>query len=292
MSSRLLRRVLPIFVVGAAVAASSLIAVESASAGPISAPYTCGAKALNGTKLKIKFNLDTTAPSRMYVGQSTSPTLIVKATIPRNVVGLAAFFGVKSASAIGTFGVVINGTLRKRPLVFPRTDIPQTPTDFPVTIMVPLPAATRSTVGVVTYKPGPVAVTLYGYKNKTADGGASFGNVTASCTSDAPKKVIDSIAFVKSATAVSTTAAYSKVTKKLSETATVTAASGSVPAGFVTATLYKGQSKVASKKIALINGVASAAFGALKPGSYKLVTTYAGTKALKASSKVNTFTIK
>jgi hypothetical protein len=265
-----------------------------AASGPVSSPYTCSAEALNGNTLDISFALTTTAPAKIYVGKSHTPTLVVKATIPGNIVFLASVFGVKSASATGTVTVKINGVASSRQLLFPRTDIPQSAQAFPVTINVGLPKLSPTAVGSVTYKPGPVALTLEGY-NKTvaaAAAGDSVGTIAAECTSKAPNQVIDTVSFVRSATRIA-----GKLTsvpgKKVRATATVTATSGIVPVGTMTAKVFRGKKLLATRKATLAKGAVAAVFPKpAKKGRYKVVISYAGSKAHLASSTAKTFRIR
>lgn len=293
MSSHLRRRALSLPVLLcttlAVVAAPSL---SPSYAAPVASPATCSADGLDG-ELELDFVMDVT-PARVYVGRSVSPKLTVKATIPANVVGLAAFFGVKSASATGTYTVGINGTPTPRSFVFPRTDIPQSATPFTATIVMSLPALTRTTTAAISYQPGPVELTLTGY-NKTkaqAADGDSVGSVDAQCTPDSPNQVIGKVAFVKSPTAVTTATSYAREAKKVKAVAKVTAASGVVPRGTVTSVLYRGQTKIKSRTATLVGGRATVVFtGVKKKGTYKVVSRYSGSGAHNPSTKARTFRI-
>lgn len=294
MTSHLRRRALVACVLltsGTLVGASLL---TPATAAPVTSPVTCKSDALEGQSLDLDFTLNV-LPTQAYVGRTVTPKMVVKATIPGNIVGLAAFFGVKSASATGTFNVGVNGTTSPRPFVFPRTDIPQSATPYTATINVGLPAVKRTAVSSVLYKPGNVAITLTGYNKKKADAapGDSVGSVDADCTSKSPNQVIGKVAFVKSPTAVAASVAYAGAAKKVTSLAKVTAVSGVVPTGKVTSVLFRGTTKVKTLTATLVGGKATTVFtGVQRKGSYKVVTTYGGSAAHKASTRTKFFSIR
>ncbi|MCW2786339.1 MAG: Adhesin-like protein [Marmoricola sp.] len=265
-----------------------------AGAGPVSSPYTCSSPSLNGQALKLDLNLDTTAPATLYVGRSVTPTLVIKAKIPGSIVALASLFGVKSASATGTYTIGINGTATKLALTFPRTDIPQSSTDFPVTLHLPMPKLTATAPGKVVFTPGPVALTLTGYNRtaETATSGDSVGSVDAACTSDTPKQKIDTVSYAKAPTTTTDVASYAKATKKLAAHVTVTSKTGAVPAGSVTLVLSRNGAQVRTATLTLVNGAASHTFSGIgRAGSYELVTRYGGSHTLRGSSTSKSFTI-
>lgn len=292
MTSLLRRRV--------ALASAALLALAGATsavpagAAAVKTPYTCTAPDYNDQKFKIDFAVDIT-PLKVYVGTTKSPKAVVKATIPGNIVGLAAFFGIKSASATGKFSLNTGGTMKASSFTFPRTNIPQQAQSYTAVINVPLPAVSSKVVRTLTYKPGPIAVTLTGY-NKTkenAEPGDNVGSLDAGCTSDTPNQVLRTLAFVKSPTAVAAALTYSKATKRATETVKVNATSGVVPTGSVTATLFRGTSKVAAKTVALSGGKATVAFAGVKAkGSYKVVTRYNGSAAHNPSTATRSITVR
>lgn len=278
-----------------AASGTSLISpVSAAAAAPTKAPYRCEAEALNGNKLDITFTVATT-PANIYVGRTATPKMVVEAIIPGNIVALASFFGVKSASATGNFSVKRGSATTARPFVFPRTDIPQTNKDFPVTINVPLPKLTSKAVGTVIYKPGPIAITLTGYDKKKADAqaGDEMGSIPASCSAKTPNQTLAKVNFIKSPTATTTAATYAKATKKVTSVSKVAAASGVAPTGKATAVLYRGKTKVRTVTTSLVGGKSTAVFtGIATKGAYKVVTTYGGSAAHKGSTRTKTFTIR
>jgi hypothetical protein len=277
-----------------AVASWTVPADATTSAAATKAAYTCESPSLNGNKLDITFTV-ASSPASIYVGRSATPKLIVNAIIPGNIVGLAAFFGVKSASATGTFSLKANGVTTARPFVFPRTDIPQTAKDFPVRIDVTLAALKAAKVGSVVYKPGPVAITLTGY-NKTkveAADGDDIGSVDASCAADNPNQAAATIGFVRSPTAIGAPVTYTKATRTAVSAITVIASSGITPYGKVTSVLYRGATRIKSVTKSLVAGKATTAFGGVrKKGTYKILTTYSGSGAHRPATRTRRFTVR
>lgn len=294
MTSPLRRRALltsALLTSGALIGAS---ATFPAAAGEVRSPATCKSAALEGQTLDLDFTVNIT-PTTAYVGRTVTPKMVVKATIPGNIVGLAAFFGVKSASATGTFKVGSGGVVSPRPFVFPRTDIPQSATPYTATINLALLPVKRTAIGSVTYKPGNVDISLTGYNKKKADAapGDDVGTVDADCTSKAPNQTIGSVTFVKSPTALASSVGYAKAAKKVTAVSRVTARSGVTPYGKVTSVLYKGTTKVRTLVATLSAGKATAVFtGVRAKGSYKVVSTYSGSPAHKTSKQTRFFAIR
>jgi hypothetical protein len=267
-----------------------------AVAASLNTTYNCSSPDYNsGSTQAISFT-ESISPATVYIGKSASPALVVKATIPSSLATLITLFGIKSASATGTFPVVINGAAKSLPFTYPRTDLPGGGSAFAVTIKVPLPKLAAPSLSKVTYSSGAnVAVALTGYNQTTEheQSGDSVGSISATCTLSGVSKTIGTITHVKAPTKTKATAAYGKAKKRVTASAKVTASSGALPSGDVTFSLYRNGTKIRTASVSLAGGSASKVFGGVhRPGSYKVVADYAGAGALRSSSASKSFKVR
>jgi hypothetical protein len=250
--------------------------------------FNCSAPGIGSQALD--FVLDTNAPAKMYVGKSIAPKLFVKVTIPSLVIQLAEspLVNVTQADATGKVTVGVNGKAVVANVTYPRTQLPSPARDFPVNLPVTLPKLTPTSAGTIRYTPGPLTATLNGYDAE----GTNKGSVTANCTVKDTGKVIDTIKVIKSPTKINGSAAYGKAKERVVDSVKLTATSGIMPTGSITVRLFRNGHKLRSATIPLVVGQASKVFnGVHKPGAYKVVTTYAGSRALLSSSKSKSFRI-
>ncbi|MET3962078.1 hypothetical protein ABIE44_002012 [Marmoricola sp. OAE513] len=293
--------VLSILLVLGFVTAIAGLTVTPADATAVSAPHHCKA---DGLDQELDLNFSVEIGGAAYVSAAKGPKLTIKATIPSNIVGLAALFGVKSASATGSYTLSIGGVSKAVPFVFPRTDIPQTAKAFTATITTSLPAVTGSLGKKVTYKTlaststPVVQLSLTGYNRTKAQAraGDDVGSVDAQCTTTSPNQTIGTATLQKSPTRVAASIARKASTKKVVSNVTLSATSGVVPTGAATATLYRGAKKVASKSVSLSKGRATAVFTGVKKRAsavtWKVVWTYGGNAAVLGSTGSRSVTKK
>lgn len=277
-------------VLGVSAAALTTPVVVQADTGPMA--YSCTAPGIGSQDLN--FELGTNAPQKMYVGRSFTPSLTVRTVIPGWVIGLAKVANVHYADATGEITVKVNGKDVVGHAVFPYTKLPTDGKDFPVNLPVTLPTLTATKAGTVRYTPGPIHAALTGYDDHANKEDATvIGTVDANCAVKTTGKVIDTVTFVRSATATTGAVVHAKAAKKVTATAKVVARSGVVPTGRVRMVLFKGKKRVAAKTVTLAGGRATTTFAPVRAkGRYKVVTTYGGNAATTGSTVTRSFRVR
>jgi hypothetical protein len=237
--------------------------------------------------------MDTNAPSSLYVGRSTTPTLTTVSTVPGSLVDAASsFLSAVSLDGTITSTVKINGVAKSVAQAVPRTAFPTTPTtDLPITGKAALAPLGPKAASTTTYTAADVVTTLNFYKADGTSAG-SFSDIPCTLTSTSGTTV-DTVTAVKSATATTATVAYTKAKKTVKATATVRATSGVTPTGRVTFALYKGAKKIRTLAANLAGGRAAATFTRISvKGGYRVIETYAGSAASNGSKAQKAFTVR
>lgn len=272
------------FLAAVALAAGSLVTGAGAATGNID--YDCQID--GGYSFTFTFDQDTSADPTGYVGKKY--VYSAKTSLPADGVNVARFFGVTAFDGAIDATVLVNGVPVQVRAPIKRTPVPPSG-GIVLTATGPLPAVVRAAPSVV-YKPGAIKFSVNAYQ---ADNSKLFGLDRGDCTMDeaGATKTMDTVTYVKSPTRTSPAVAHAKRAKKVTAVARLTATSGVVPTGKVTAALFKGRTKVRTATPALVGGKATASFTRIKAkGSYRVVFTYAGSAAHHGSSATKTFTIR
>ncbi|MET3962079.1 hypothetical protein ABIE44_002013 [Marmoricola sp. OAE513] len=234
----------------------------------------------------------TNAPSTVYLGTGYTPTLKTLAKIPKDLAKLAA----SSLDAEWVEGTIVsNLTVNGAPMSVSqkivKRSMPADPSGpVEVTALAALPRLAPRAAGSTTYLPGDLEVTLKFTKANGSSAGA-FSNLD--CHMPSNSKQVDKVAFAKSPSKVSPSVRYSKAKKKVTAGAKVSATSGLVPTGKVTAALFKGTRKVRTVTATLAGGKATAVFKKVKAkGGYKVVFAYAGSSTVNGSGASRSFTVR
>lgn len=267
-----------------ALAGGVLVAGVPAQGATGNLGYSC--RITDDYKYTFTFNQDTSAPAVAYVGKKYVYT--ARTDFPEAGVGFARALGVAYIDGAIDATVYVNGAPITIHAPIPRTNVPTNTNQMSLTATGVLPA--RATVGSVVYKPGDILFTVNAHR---ADKSSLFELKKGKCTMPANTTTLDAPRYAKSPSAIRPTASYKKSTKKVTAGARLTSASGVGAAGKVTFTLYKGSSKLKAVAKTLSGGTAKAGFTGIKAkGSYKVVTTYAGSSALNGSTASKSFTVR
>lgn len=276
----------------AAVLAAAVLAVATAGlradAATGNLAYGCTLPVLG----KSTFLIDQdTNVSTVYLGRSARPVLTTRAQIPEDKVSLIAS-ALKAKYTDGTITALLKSNGVETPVsqVIPKTALPAS---GPMTLVAQgaLAALAPKAVGSMTYLPGDLRITLNFYETANGPKSAEFKNLP--CAMPKNDKVVDKVAYAKSPSKVTPSATYAKSAKKVTAVARVTAVSGVVPTGKVTAVLYQGAKKLKAITADLAGGKATAVFAGIKTkGSYKVVITYAGSPTVNGSTGTKALSVR
>ncbi|RYB91090.1 hypothetical protein EUA93_19380 [Nocardioides oleivorans] len=233
---------------------------------------------------------DTNAPAAVKVGQSFTPTVTAKVTVPsalrETLAGLGAATvegGTNAAGESTSFGFAVDGAAGQLPATVPVTPVPASG-DLVVPATAVGTAITPAAVGTVKLTAGNFTAVLAG---KTTSGGAStLSPYKVTCTlNPGQDATVDTVAVTADGTVPPTAAqetttkvkaSYAKKAKKI--VATVKVGSDDKAATGKAKVLVKlGKKTVKKLTVSVKGGKARAVVkNVTKPGTYKVTVSYAG----------------